>query len=477
MVNKIEILEIKCNWWPFNNFFWKISEKKISVFYGYNWAWKTLLFTTLNDMISWWCIVPYMTDNIKDFEANVVAKINDKVINYHKDISWLSIVIDWEYISQENYRNFIKEQLNIDQNLTNYVFWKKKKKNTISSTLRYNFVSDNDIKKPPKWFLKNIPLISTRFDFETKKPLLWYFLWVNLSDQQFQDFCELCKMENFVDSQKNEYEKWTKFSTLFDDKKEQGLYEEYVSKKHELANIRYTITQINNILNMGLNISKELDIKKDIEFLNQQLYYFKEIEKECLNEKQDIKLKLERNDRWQKDLLLRNEEKDEKSVVNFVNTYKSYKDKIPVLEKKLSTITNKYNTIFAELYSFLSNQFKKYDIYPNNYPYLNVNEQIFELNSAVSEWQIILIRILWMIFVNIFSCNKWWRIPNILFFDSISEKITSSSSYLYSAMDKIIEEFQDEFPQIFLFISGEEDKYSLTKLNNFDVNILPHSKN
>lgn len=192
-------------------------------------------------------------------------------------------------------------------------------------------------------------------------------------------------MENFVDSQKNDYEKWTKFSTLFDDKKEQGLYEEYVSKKHELANIRYTITQINKILNMGLNISKELDIKKDIEFLNQQLYYFKEIEKECLNEKQDIKLKLERNDRWQKDLLLRNEEKDEKSVVNFVNTYKSYKDKIPVLEKKLSTITNKYNTIFAELYSFLSNQFKKYDIYPNNYPYLNVNEQIFELNSAVSE--------------------------------------------------------------------------------------------
>lgn len=44
-------------------------------------------------------------------------------------------------------------------------------------------------------------------------------------------------------------------------------------------------------------------------------------------------------------------------------------------------------------------------------------------------------------------------------------------------MDKIIEEFQDEFPQIFLFISGEEDKYSLTKLNNFDVNILSHSKN
>lgn len=61
--------------------------------------------------------------------------------------------------------------------------------------------------------------------------------------------------------------------------------------------------------------------------------------------------------------------------------------------------------------------------------------------------------------------------------DSISEKITSSSFYLYSAMDKIIEEFQDEFPQIFLFISGEEDKYSLTKLNNFDVNILSHSKN
>ena len=109
-----------------------------------------MLFTTLNYMIAGENKKDYIAHDMQSFSANLELLINNKRVSYKKDNFILDISMDGSPISLLDYKIFLKEELDLDQNLTSYSRGKKVRKNTILSTLRYNFISDNDLYRKAK---------------------------------------------------------------------------------------------------------------------------------------------------------------------------------------------------------------------------------------------------------------------------------------------------------------------------------------
>ena len=109
-----------------------------------------MLFTTLNYMIAGENKKDYIAYDMQSFSANLELLINNKRVSYKKDNFILDISMDGSPISLLDYKIFLKEELDLDQNLTAYSRGKKVRKNTILSTLRYNFISDNDLYRKAK---------------------------------------------------------------------------------------------------------------------------------------------------------------------------------------------------------------------------------------------------------------------------------------------------------------------------------------
>lgn len=126
MGNRIEVLSIKCSGWPFSvPFYWEKNDKKVNIFYAENGAGKSLLFTTLNYMIAGENKKDYIAYDMQSFSANLELLINDKRVSYKKDNFILDISMDGSPISLLDYKIFLKEELDLDQNLTAYSRGKK----------------------------------------------------------------------------------------------------------------------------------------------------------------------------------------------------------------------------------------------------------------------------------------------------------------------------------------------------------------
>lgn len=473
MGNKIEVLSIKCSGWPFSvPFYWEKNDKKVNIFYAENGAGKSLLFTTLNYMIAGENKKDYIAYDMQSFSANLELLINNKRVSYKKDNFILDISMDGSPISLLDYKIFLKEELDLDQNLTAYSRGKKVRKNTILSTLRYNFISDNDLYRKAKWYQNKIPLVNTHYDYNSKMPLLGYFLWIDFTIKQFEDFCELCKMKKFLIEKKCLYEKILNYQNIFDTEKEKELYSKYMSIKTSVVDLNYAIHNIVNILTLAQAQESEIVwIDEDILFLNEQKKMLSETLENLKKEKREIKKQIDGlTDIW-REFLLRSEEAWANNKKRLLKEYEEYKDKEPVLEDKLKWLLTEYHIIFTKLYQFLFAQFNKYGIYSGNYPSLDIDTQELILEKPVSEGQIIWVRIIWIILLLLFSYTNKGRIPNILFLDSISEKISEywSGNTIYAAINELVSEYQ-EFPQTFLFVSWNFDnvKY-LSNFQNFSI--------
>lgn len=74
---------------------------------------------------------------------------------------------------------------------------------------------------------------------------------MNFTIKQFEEFCELCKIENFLKEKKSIYEKLSNYKTIFDTEQEKELYSKYMSLKASIVDLDYAIYNINTILNLA----------------------------------------------------------------------------------------------------------------------------------------------------------------------------------------------------------------------------------
>lgn len=471
----ILIKKFVCSWWPFEKeFVWESENKKVNIFFWHNSVWKTLIYSSFNSLISWDTNSDFIEEHVADFNIYVEAKINNHEIIYEKSKHRFCIKIDNKEVSIQEYKDFLHKELELNQKLTRLVRWKNVTKNTILSMLRYNFISDNDLFRNSKGTHKKIPIVNTHYDYSCRTPLLAYFLWIDFDDTNFQECCDLCMAKDYIQDHRIEYQKLIVDKNLFDDIiKEENKYTEYKETKKKIFDLKHTIKNLDNLITLAEQLPEIPWINDDLDFLKGQKELFQKLIKDFNSKREKLKKEIERVDDFWKHAMLQYENVESKKDLIF--QYEQYQKGIIPLEKKLKPITELYNHKFLMLEEFIINNFKTIPEYFSNTPSLNMNSQKFELKNAVSEWKIISVRILWIILLNIFSSMNWWRIPNILFMDSISEKISEKNSdkWIFTSINNIVNKFT-EFPQIFLFISWkkETNNFDFDKLENFQINDL-----
>lgn len=468
----IVIKKFICTWWPFEKeFVWNSGDKKINVFFWHNSVWKTLIYSSFNSLLSWDTNSDFIEEHIADFKIYVEAKINEHDVVYEKSKYNFIVKIDDNEVSQVEYKEFLHKELELDQKLTWLVRWKNVTKNTVLSMLRYNFISDNDLSRNSKWTHKKIPLVNTHYDYSCRIPLLAYFLWIDFNDANFQKCCDLCIAKDFIQDHNNEYQNLINDQNLFNDIiKEENKYTEYKETKKKIFDLKHTIKNLDNLISLAEGSPEIPWINEDLDFLNWQKEIFERLIKEFDRKREKLKDEIDRADDFWKHAMLQYE--GTKSKRDIIVQYEKYKQEIIPLEKELKPITELYDQKFSQLEQFIVNKFKTIPEYFSNTPFLNKNSQNFELKNAVSEGKIISVRILWIILLNIFSSMNWWRIPSILFMDSISEKISekNKNQWIYNAINDTVNQYSD-FPQLFLFISWEKDNdsFGFDQLENFNV--------
>ena len=210
-------------------------------------------------------------------------------------------------------------------------------------------------------------------------------------------------------------------------------------------------------------------INDDILFIIWQKDRFEFELENLISEKEKLKMKIKKvSDVW-KDIMLNYEKNKWKSSLK--EKYEKIKLKNEKLNRKLNNIISEYWNLFIKLHDFIYKYFPK-NSYSWNFPILSKETQLLRMQHPVSEWQIISVRIICIILLNLFSQSIKWRIPNFLFFDSMVEKISEFdwNNWLFNLINNFIKDFQN-FPQTFLFISWKykEDRFNLRKFDNFSI--------
>ena len=413
----------------------------------------------------------HIDETLADIEIVVEASINNQIYRFTKIHKALSIESNWYRVDLEKYKEWLKRDINITENLFSQSYFKgasrPSTKNTLSSMFRYNFFSDHDVYKRSKGSQYKIWLINASYDGSSKKPLFAYFLWVNLSQEEFQQTSKYIGMKRFIQCNETSVNKYKNVSTLFHNNNETELYAKYSNIKQKIWDICVAIDKLNELALLAVQVVWK--DSEDHKFLLNQVNVLRILEKDLIQQKQFTKQEMESLTKIEKEKLLHS---TNTNIIEKANKYNECIKQLPTLESLVNQSMGRINIKINQFYTFLMSELHKVTLLSGYGVDFDTNDQILKIKSWVNDAHIVLLRILSSLLVNIFSTQNWWRIPDFAFYDSIFEPIDEDQSHLlFGAINDLYnrEDLKSYLPQLFVFIVWKNDKYELSDMNNINV--------
>ena len=447
-----------------SKFSWQENEKKpINVFYmGNRWG-KTLIFSLLYELLSWendYNIHP----SYSDISLNVSASNWDDEFSYYLNGKTVDIKLWDNIISKDEYISNMASQLSIFENLISNFWIKPSRKNTLKSMFRYIFISDHDLYKKNRWESTEQKLVNFKYDWYLKKALLAYFLWLNLTNKEFQNLGEYYYRENYLSENRKTYNDYNDQFSLFNDDDATEIFYQYSNLRKQLWDVTVAIEHINRQIKISTKLWDSAKYKDEISFLKSQL---KILEKTKNKLKQDISILSKKINKIRKLWISVYSWKE--NVKEIVRNYKTFSNEIENFKNMNANNITKVENLLSKCWIFVKEYFWK--LWYNNVD-VNLLEQTFKSDDPRSDWEMTILRILWTILINIFSNMNKWRLINVCIFDTTFESIDENKWHeLFEKIETLyeIDDINKFIPQIFCFITWTKDRFSVKNINKYNV--------
>lgn len=432
-------------------------------FFMENGGWKSLMYTTINAILSWEN-GDYFEEKLTWIEIVLTMFIESITYTIKKNKESLVIInSEGKKVFFTDFKAIIRDSLRLNEELIDYDYkGNAKKKNTLNSLFRFNFINDNDIRIKNKESVKEIHIINSSYDWHWRRILLAYYLWADLSRDDYFNIKKYFTNTSYIVDNKKLYDRYTSSNqNLFLDKeKTSALYASLSMERTKLWDISNAITKIDVLINKYIQSYWEDD---DHKFLlkQQKLMIVRKTELEQNANKISEEIKFHKSN----EVKYFGEQWFESKEMEIIHQYKTTKKELKNEKGTLETIiVGKINNHITKLNTFIAEAITKYKLSDTFWPILfNPENLSISFPNGVSEWQARAIRILLVFFIVSYSINNHWRCIDNIFFDSTTEKLDHKNMQLViKTLHSYIDNSKTEklsIPSLYFFITWEPWAY------------------